>query len=213
MDEATSATEDTSVPSLDAAIQRFVQELAAQGMPPLHTLPPEEARAVLAGLQTGPGLRFDAESEDCTISAGPTGEIALRIVRPADRPGLLPAVVYFDGGGWVMGDRETHDRLLRDIAVGAQVAVVSVDYARSPEVRYPVAVEQAYAATRWVAENGESIKVDPSRLALLGDGLGGNMVAAVTLLARQRGRPPIRFQVLFCPVTEADFRARGGVDR
>ncbi len=147
MDYTASVTEHTPVPSLDATIQRFVQELEAQGRPPLHPLSPEEARAVLAGLQTGQGLRFDADSEDCTISAGPTGEIALRIVRPSDSPRPLPAVVYFHGGGWVMGDRETHDRLLRDIAVGAQVAVVFVDYARSPEVRYPVAVEQAYAAT------------------------------------------------------------------
>ena len=205
MDQAAGATEHTPVPSLDATIQRFVQELAAQGRPPLHTLSPEEARAVLAGLQTGQRLRFDADSEDCTISAGPTGEIALRIVRPSDSPRPLPAVVYFHGGGWVMGDRETHDRLLREIAVGAHVAVMFVDYARSPEAHYPVAIEQAYAATRWVAENGESIKVDPSRLALMGDGVGGNIAAAVTLLAKERGGPPIRFQVLFYPVTDADF--------
>ncbi len=205
MDEAARALEHTLVPSLDATIQRFVHELAARGGPPLHTLPPEEARAVLAGLQTGQGLRFDADIEDCTISAGPTGEIGLRILRPPDSPGPLPAVVYFHGGGWVMGDRETHDRLLREIAVGAHVAVVFVDYARSPEAHYPVAIEQAYAATRWVAENGESIKIDPSRLALMGDGVGGNMVAAVTLLARERGGPPFRYQVLLCPVTDADF--------
>ncbi len=205
MERAASATEHTPVPSLDATIQRFVQELTAQDVPPLHMLSPAEARAVLAGLQTGQGLRFDADSEDCTISAGPTGEIALRIVRPSDSPRPLPAVVYFHGGGWVMGDRETHDRLLREIAVGAHVAVVFVDYARSPEAQYPVAIEQAYAATRWVAENGESIKVDPSRLALMGDGVGGNIVAAVTLLAKARGGPPIRFQVLLYPVTDADF--------
>ena len=205
MDKTATATDHIPVPSLDATIQRFVQELAAQGGPPLHTLSPEEARAVLAGLQTGQVLRFDAGSEDCTISAGPTGEIALRIVRPPASPGPLPAVVYFHGGGWVLGDRETHDRLVREIAVGAHVAVVFVDYARSPEAHYPVAIEQAYAATRWVAENGESINVDPSRLVLMGDGVGGNMVAAVTLLARERGGPPIRFQVLFCPVTDADF--------
>jgi acetyl esterase len=189
MDQAASATEYNRVPSLDATIQRFVQELAAQGRPPLHTLSPEEAHAVLAGLQTGQGLRVDADSEDCTISAGPTGEIPLRIVRPPGTPGPLATVVYFHGGGWVLGDRETHDRLVREIAVAANVTVVFVDYARSPGAHYPVAIQQAYAATRWVAENGESIKVDPSRLVLMGDGVGGNMVAAVTLLAKERGDP------------------------
>jgi acetyl esterase len=202
-----SIAETTPRLSLDATIERFLQALAAQGRPPLYTLSPEEARAVLAGIQTGQGLRFEADSEDCTISAGPTGEIGLRIVRPRDRPGPLPAVVYLHGGGWVLGDRETHDRLVREIAVGAQAAVVFVDYARAPEAHYPVAVEQAYAATRWVADNGASIKVDPSRLALVGDDVGGTMVAAVTLLAKERHGPPIRFQVLFYPVTDTDFEA------
>src|ERR1700758_2660273 len=108
MDQVASVTEHTPVPSLDATIQRFVQELAAQGGPPLHTLSPEEARAVLAGLQTGQGLRFDADSEDCTISAARPGRSAVRFLPPPATPGPLPAVVYLHGGGWVMGDRETH---------------------------------------------------------------------------------------------------------
>jgi acetyl esterase len=200
-----SSTEQTPIPSLDATIECFLEALAAQGGPPLYTLSPEVARAVLAGLQTGQGLRFEADSEDCTISAGPTGEIALRIVRPRNLPGPLPAVLYFHGGGWVLGDRDTHDRLVRELAVGAQAAVVFVEYARAPEAQYPVAIEQAYAATQWVADNGADIKVDPARLALVGDDVGGTIVAAVTLLARERRGPPIRFQVLFYPVTDAHF--------
>src|SRR5260370_2881929 len=205
MDQVGRGPEHKPVPSLDATIKHFVQELAAQGGPPLHTLSPEEARAVLAGLQTGQGLRFEADIEDCTISAGPTGQIALRIVRPRNAAGPLPAVLYFHGGGWVMGDRDTHDRLVREIAVGAHASIVFVDYARSPEAHYPVAIEQAYAATRWVAENGESIKVDPSRLALMGDGVGRKLVAAGTLLAKGRGGPTSRFQGLLCPAPDADF--------
>jgi acetyl esterase len=197
--------EHTSVPSLDATIDRFLQALAMQEGPPLHTLSPAEARAVLAGVQTGEIVRFEADSEDCMISGGPTGEIALRIVRPRGVSGPLPAVLYFHGGGWIMGDKETHDRLIREIATGAQAAVVFVEYARSPEVQYPVAVEQAYAATAWVASNGASIGVDPARLALMGDGAGGNMVAAITLLAKERRGPHITFQVLFYPVADADF--------
>jgi acetyl esterase len=200
-----SLMEHTKIPSLDATIASFVEKLAAQGGPPLHMLSPAEARAVLAGLQTGEMVRLEADSEECTISGGPTGEIALRLVRPRGLAGPLPVVLYFHGGGWMLGDKETHDRLVREIAIGAQATVVFVEYLRSPEVRYPVAVEQAYAATKWVAENGASIKVDPSRLALAGDGAGGTVVAAVTLLARERHGPRIAFQVLFSPVTDARF--------
>ena len=156
-------------------------------------------------MQTGEIMLYEVDSEECTINGGPTGEIALRIVRPRGFPDPLPVVLYFHGGGWVMGDKGTHERLVREIATGALATVVFVDYARSPEARYPVAIEQAYAATKWVAENGATIKVDPSRLALVGDGAGGNMVAAVTLLAKARRGPRITFQLLFYPVTDADF--------
>ena len=148
MDQAAIASMHTSVPRLDAIIERFVEKLDAQGEPPFHSLSPAEARAVLAGLQTRLDLWFEADSEDCTISTGPTGQIALRIVRPRGATGPLPVVLYFHGGGWVLGDRDTHDRLVREIAVGAQVAVVFVEYSRAPEAAYPVAIEQAYAATR-----------------------------------------------------------------
>jgi acetyl esterase len=200
-----STTTQTSTPSLDATIERFLKQLAAQGGPPLYTLSPAGARAVLAGVQAGEVMRYEADREDCTINGGPTGEISLRIIRPRGFSGPLPVVLYFHGGGWIMGDKETHDRLVREIATSAQVTVVFVDYTRAPEAQYPVAVEQAYAATRWVAENGATIKVDPSRLAVMGDSVGGNMAAAVTLLARQRRGPHITFQVLFYPVTDANF--------
>jgi acetyl esterase len=113
--------------------------------------------------------------------------------------------MYFHGGGWILGDRDTHDRLVREIAVGAQAAVVFVDYSRAPEARYPVAIEQAYAATRYVADNAADLLIDPLRLAVAGDSVGGNMAAAVTLMARQRRDPKIAFQVLFYPVTESGF--------
>jgi acetyl esterase len=113
--------------------------------------------------------------------------------------------MHFHGGGWILGDKETHDRFTREIAVGANAAVVFVDYDRSPEVHYPIAVEQAYAATKHVAEHATELGVDPSRLALIGDSVGGNMVAAVTLLAKQRGGPRINLQVLCYPVTDSHF--------
>jgi acetyl esterase/lipase len=203
-ERAMSTTERPPLPSLDATIERFRHALAAQGGPPLYTLCPEEARALVAGVQTGQHLRFEADSTDCTISGGPTGEIALRIVRPCGVPGPLPVVLYFHGG-WVLGDKDTHDRLVREIAAGAQATVVFVAYDRAPEVQYPVAVEQAYAATQWVATNSASIRVDATRLAVAGDGAGGTLAAAVTLLAKERGGPRIAVQVLFYPVTDATF--------
>jgi acetyl esterase len=105
----------------------------------------------------------------------------------------------------MLGDRETHDRLVREIAIGAQACVVFVEYARSPQAKYPVATEQAYTATTWVAEHGASMGVDPSRLAVVGDGTGGTLATVTTLLAKERGGPPIEFQVLLYPVTDANF--------
>jgi len=131
--------------------------------------------------------------------------VPVRIVRPPRAVGALPVVMYFHGGGWVMGDRDTHDRLVREIAVGVEAAVVFVDYARAPEARYPVAIEQAYAATCYVVDHSESLRIDPLRLAVAGDSVGGNMAAAVTLMAKERRRPKIGFQVLFYPVTDAGF--------
>ena len=118
---------------------------------------------------------------------------------------MLPVVMYFHGGGWVLGDRETHDRLIREIAHGANAAVVFVEYTRSPEARYPVAIEEAYAAIKWVFEMGRMINIDPSRIAVAGDSAGGNIAAAVTLLAKERGGPTLRLQVLFYPVMDAKF--------
>jgi acetyl esterase len=114
-------------------------------------------------------------------------------------------VMYFHGGGWVLGDVDTHDRLVREIAVGAHVAVVFVDFDRSPEAQFPIPVEEAYAATEYVAENGPTLNVDGSRLAVVGDSAGGNIAAAVTLLSKQRRGPKISFQLLFYPVTDANF--------
>ncbi len=190
-------------PTLELHTQQFVDGLA--GAPPIDTLSPVDARSVLARAQSIPVGKPSAQIEDITLPVGPTGSVPIRIVRPPGTAGVLPVVMYFHGGGWILGDRDTHDRLIREIAVGAETAVVFVDYARAPEARYPVAIEQAYAATRYVADNGASLRIDPLRLAVAGDSVGGNMAAAVTLMAKQRRGPKIAFQVLFYPVTDAGF--------
>jgi acetyl esterase len=193
----------TAEPTLELHTQQFVDSLA--DAPPIYTLSPADARSVLAQAQAIPVGKPSAQIEDMALPVGPTGSVPIRLVRPTTTTEVLPVVMYFHGGGWVLGDRDTHDRLVREIAVGAQSAVAFVDYARAPEARYPVAIEQAYAATRYVTDNGASLRIDPLRLAVAGDSVGGNMAAAVTLMAKQRRGPKIAFQVLFYPVTDAGF--------
>ncbi|HEX7127023.1 MAG TPA: alpha/beta hydrolase [Thermodesulfobacteriota bacterium] len=191
--------------AVEPGTQSFLDALAAADGPPVYALSPNDARHVLSRAQAGNVPRPAADIEDRTIPGGPTGTVRVRIVRPEGNTDVLPVVMYFHGGGWVLGDAGTHDRLVREIAEGAKAAVVFVEYDRSPEARYPVAIEEAYAATRYVAGNGQSLKLDPSRIAVAGDSAGGNMAAAVALLAKDRGGPTIGVQLLFYPVTDADF--------
>jgi len=201
-----STVADRRVMQLDPHIFDFLKKLEAQGGPQLYTLSPADARLLLLNVQKSVNVtKLPADSEDRTIPGGPTGTISLRIIRPQGASGSLPGILYFHGGGWILGDKETHDRLVREIAHGAQATVVFVDYERAPETRYPVAIEQAYAATVWVAKNGTSIGVDSARLVVAGESVGGNMAAAVTLLAHERGVPKIDFQVLCYPVTDANL--------
>ncbi|RCK32056.1 lipase [Thalassospira xiamenensis] len=204
---ATTLTATTALadPVLENNTQNFINVLNASGGAPIYTLSPADARNVLAGAQAGPIAKRAADVTDTVFPVGPTGETRVRIVRPEGNIDRLPVVVYFHGGGWVLGDKETHDRLIREIAVQANAAVVFVDYERSPEAKYPIAIEQDYAVTKYVADHSEQLNVDPTRLAIAGDSVGGNMTAVVSLLAEQRKGPEIIAQVLFYPVTDANF--------
>lgn len=196
---------NTNSPTLETGTEGFINALAAQGGMPVYKLSVEDARGVLLSAQSGDVEKLPIEIEDRMISGAGGEEISIRILRPQNGMNTLPVVMYFHGGGWVLGDKHTHDRLIREIANGANAAVVFVNYTPSPEAQYPVAVEEAYAATCWVAENAQMIKVDTTRLAVVGDSVGGNMAAAVTMLAKERNGPKIIFQLLFYPVTDADF--------
>ncbi|PXY29995.1 alpha/beta hydrolase [Prauserella endophytica] len=189
--------------ALEPAAQAFAE--ATDNPPYLYELAPEEGRKTVDEVQAGDIAKPGTELEDLTIPGGPTGEVRVRIVRPRGVSGPLPVIVYLHGAGWVFGNAHTHDRLIRELAAGTGAAVVFPEYDRSPEARYPVAVEQNYATAVWVARHGAERGLDPARIAIAGDSVGGNMTAAVTLLAKRRGDVEFRQQVLFYPVTDANF--------
>jgi acetyl esterase len=193
---------------LEQNTKAFLDNLQQKGDPPIYTLSPDKARTVLSGLQAShPVPKLSADIENRTIPGGPNGKnISITIVRPTNTNNeTLPVVMYFHGGGWVLGGFNTHERLVRELANGVHAAIVFVTYTPSPEARYPVPIEEAYAATKWIAQNGPLIHVNSSRLAVAGDSVGGNMATVVTLLAKERSGPLIKFQLLFYPVTNTNF--------
>lgn len=185
-------------------LEPAAQELAdATANPPfLYELGPAGARKVLDDLQAAPVEKAAVDEQWITVPAE-VGDVRVRIVRPLGSWGTLPVVLYVHGGGWVIGNAGTHDRLVRELAVGTNAAVVFVEYDRSPEARYPVAIEQAYATAQWITAKGAAEGLDSSRLAVAGDSVGGNMTAALTLMAKQRGDVTFVHQSLYYPVTDA----------
>jgi acetyl esterase len=194
---------DRKQPILEPTTQAFVDGLTAQGSKPLYELSYPDARKVLEDVQAVPVTKLPADIEDKVLPVGPTGETSISIYRPQGAKDLLPVVIYFHGGGWILGSKNTHDRLLRDLVNATGAAFVFVNYTPSPEAQFPVPIEQDYAVTRYIAEHGKEFGLDPARLAVAGDSVGGNMVAVVTQLAKERKGPPIRYQVLLYPVTDA----------
>ena len=189
-----------------SGIREFLEALNSGGGTPIEQLSPRDARQVLVDAQKS--VRVDLsgiEKSDRTIDHG--GEpLRLHVVRPAGAgSGPLPVFMFFHGGGWVLGDYPTHERLVRDLVVESGAMAVFPDYTPSPEAHYPTAIRQAYAATRWVSEHGGEIGADGTRLAVVGNSVGGNMAAVVSLMAKDQGRPGIRFQALLWPVTDASF--------
>ena len=199
----------TNHPAVNLGVQRdiqvFLQAVAAGDGKPMEQMTPAEARAVLVAAQSCVKVELPKAdvAERFISSDGQT--VKLMVVRPAGVTGTLPAFMFFHGGGWVLGDYATHERLVRDLVAGSGASAVFVEYDRSPEAHYPVAINQAYAATRWVAAHGTEIGVDRGRLAVVGNSVGGNMAAVVALRAKDRGTPRIRCQVLLWPVTNAAF--------
>uniref|UniRef100_A0AAU1ZS56 Alpha/beta hydrolase n=1 Tax=Streptomyces sp. NBC_00093 TaxID=2975649 RepID=A0AAU1ZS56_9ACTN len=190
-------------PVLEPAAAGFAE--ATANPPYLFDLGPVEGRKTVDEVQSGEIDKPAVDEEWVTVTGGPTGEVRARIVRPAGVQGVLPVIVYIHGAGWVFGNAHTHDRLVRELAVGARAAVVFPEYDLSPEARYPVAIEQNYAVARWIVSDGADHYLDATRIAVAGDSVGGNMAAALTLMAKERGDVPLVQQVLFYPVTDAAF--------
>ena len=187
---------------LDPQARDVLDQLAALGLPPNHTVSPEEARRNRKARPVAPGPEVAEVEERSLPGVGP--DIPVRIYTPGGS-GPFPALGWFHGGGWVIGDLDTADGTARHLAVEAGCVVVSVDYRLAPETKFPGAADDCYGATEWISQNAPSINVDRTRIAVGGDSAGGNLAAAVCLMARDRGGPPLAFQLLVYPVTARDF--------
>jgi acetyl esterase/lipase len=185
---------------LERASQEFVD--ATANPPYFWEGSPVDARKVLDDVQAAPIDKLPVDDRWITIPAE-VGDVRVRIVRPPDATGMLPAILYMHGGGWVLGNADTHDRLVRELATGTNAAVVFVEYDRSPEAHYPVALEQGYATAQWIMREGASNGLDSERLAVAGDSVGGGMTAALALMAHDRGDVRFVQQSMYYPVTDA----------
>ena len=191
--------------ALDPQVQAVIELVIKSGRPPYHQLSPKDARQLFretrpASTPTPPEIGVVSNM----LAEGPDGPIPLRVYRPrgvaADAP--LPGLVFFHGGGWVIGDLDTHDVLCRQLTAEAGITVVAVDYRLAPEAKFPAAADDAWAATRWVVAHADRLGIDARRLAVGGDSAGGNLAAVVSLLARDAGAPDIAFQALLYPVAD-----------
>ncbi|MFF4121623.1 alpha/beta hydrolase [Streptomyces sp. NPDC001714] len=188
----------------DIVLEPAAQDFAdATAKPPLlYELGVEGARKLLDDVQAQPIEKPDVDEKWITVPAE-VGDVRVRILKPVGSSGPLPVILYVHGGGWILGNAGTHDRLVRELTVGVNAALVFVEYDRSPEAKYPVAIEQAYAIARWITTEGAGEGLDASRLAVAGDSVGGNMTAALTHMAKQRGDVAFVHQSLYYPVTDA----------
>jgi acetyl esterase len=190
-------------PVLEPAAQEFAD--ANANPPQLYDLPVDQGRKIVDSVQDGNIPAPPVDITDLTIKGGPSGEVSIKIFRPQGLSGDLPVLLFTHGAGWVFGDAHTHGRLVAELATRAGAAAVFTNYTLSPEAKYPTAIEEIYAVLEWIASDGAGQQLDPARIAVAGDSVGGNMTTAITIMAKQRGGPPIAAQLLYYPVTNASF--------
>lgn len=203
--QAVKALEVADDPHLSREVKAFLKVLNSGGGAPLETLSPLEARQVLVNAQAAVKVDLSGIDESEKTITADGYSITLNIVRPAAVKGTLPVFIFIHGGGWVLGDYPTHKRVVRDLVVLSGFAAVFVNYTRTPDAQYPQAVNEIYVATKWVAEHGEEIDVDGKNLAVVGNSVGGNMTAVTTLMAKAKGGPQIKLQILMWPIVDANF--------
>ncbi|KOG90309.1 alpha/beta hydrolase [Streptomyces varsoviensis] len=195
-------------PPLTPYLEPAARELAeaTDPHPRIYEVPPEQGREILLGLQSDTSVaRPDVEEEWVEVDAGQWGPVRTRVIRPKGADGALPVVFYIHGAGWVFGDEKTHDRLFRELAVGAGAAGVFPVYDRAPEAKYPTQIEQNYAVGQWLLRHGAEHGLDASRVAVAGDSVGGCMSTVFALMNKERAGLGLKAQVLLYPVTNADF--------
>lgn len=196
-------------PLLNTEAQDFIDAQEVAGNPPIYTLTPEAARQGLIDAQNKAGApKPDVDIKDLTLPVGPTGSVKVRIIKPKGSKDKMPAVLYLHGGGWVMGGKETHDRLIREIAVKAGVAVVFPEYGLAPETKYPVPIEQSYAVLEHIGRSAHEMGLDPDGFVIAGDSAGGAMATVVAMLSQERGGPDIIAQILLYPVTDSELETK-----
>lgn len=188
-------------PRLDPVTCAYLGGRTSADSAPVSQVPLDELRDGYLQSQAQHGSMLAVDVLDRKLVAGP----AIRVIRPSFLDGRLPVVVYFHGGGWVIGSPDTHDRIARELAYGVGAAIVVVDYSRSPEARYPIAMEEGHAVIHWIAAHGAELGLDGARIAVAGDSAGGNLATVVAMLAVRRGGPRLAGQVLFCPTVDAGF--------
>jgi acetyl esterase len=189
---------------LDPQVKTYLDQLAVAGGSPPETLPLDEARRQMEQGTKALGQPPEVRSIEDRRIPGPAGEIPVRIYRQGEDR-AAPGVVFFHGGGWVIGSINTHDKLCRELAIESGATIVSVDYRLAPEHKYPAAAEDAYAATCWVAQNSRELGIDPAKIIVAGDSAGGNLAAVTCLMARDRGGPAISLQILLYPIADGNF--------
>lgn len=201
----TKAAKPEDDPRLFVKIRQFLKALNSGGGKPIEQLTPADARKVLVDAQNSVTVDYSGIEESERIITQDGQKVTIHIVKPENSKSDAPVFIYIHGGGWVLGDFPTHRRLVRDLVVASGAVAVFPDYTPSPEAQYPVAINQIYAVTKWVAENGSAIGVDGKNLAVVGNSVGGNMTASVVLMAKEKKRPVIKLQVMLWPVTDANF--------
>jgi acetyl esterase/lipase len=195
----------TTDPRLSREVKEFLKKLNGTDAPPIETLSPIEARKVLSDAQASVDVDLSGIEEAEKIINADGYTIKLNVVRPKGEKGILPVFMFIHGGGWVLGDFPTHKRMVRDLVVLSGAAAVFVNYTPTPDAVFPQAINEIFAATKWVSENGNEINVDGKRLAVVGNSVGGNMTAVTAIRAKENGGPEIKFQLMMWPIVDANF--------